>query len=92
MVSALVAFVLSCMYLAGPGPFILYVRKTATATDLCVALLHRDLRRTRACPLIAESVKSIVRVLCCNASYLAATSLLPLTLPGETIEDLSSNQ
>ena len=53
-----------------------------------MALLHRDLRRTRACPLIAESVKSIVRVLCCNASSTLATSLLPLTtLPGETIED-----
>ena len=46
--------------------FIVYVRKTATATDLLVALLLRDLRRTRACLIIAVSVKSIVRVLCCR--------------------------
>ena len=46
--------------------------------------------RTRACLLIAESVKSIVSVLCLYAVMLLtlATSLLPLTTkPGETIED-----
>ena len=82
------------LYLFSVPTFIVCVREKQQQRQISLwPLLHRDLRRTRACPLIAESVKSIVRVLCCNASSTLATSLLPLTtLPGETIEELSSDQ
>ena len=82
------------LYLFSVPTFIVCVREKQQQRQISLwPLLHRDLRRTRACPLIAESVKSIVRVLCCNASSTLATRVLPLTtVPEETIEDLSSDQ
>ena len=68
------------LYLFSVPTFIVCVREKQQQRQISLwPLLHRDLRRTRACPLIAESVKSIVRVLFCNVFPYLATSLLPAT-------------
>ena len=73
------SFEVVCIVLACSLLYSTYVKKQQQQQISRVALLLRDLHRTRACPLIAESVKSIVRVLFCNVFPYLATSLLPAT-------------